>query len=249
MNGFRILPAGDAAFAVEFGDTIDRTVSERVLTLAQLIERAHLMGVLETIPTFRSLMVAFDPARVAFEALTRAVSTLAEPLVAFARDQSPTLREHRRWRAPACYHPDVAPDLEDAAARLGLSAQELAARHSAQPYHVYMLGFLPGQPYLGELPEALTLPRRETPRLRVEAGSIGVAMRMTCIFPRVTPCGLNIIARTPLPLWNPTHTDGLLLQPGDELRFVPVSLETFEALGDPEAQRAWRWRDDDEAAA
>ena len=245
MNGFRILPAGDSAFAVEFGDTIDRVVSERVLTLAQLIERAHFSGVLETIPTFRSLMVAFDPARVAFEALVRAVSKLAEPLVAFARDQAPTFREHRCWRAPACYHPDVAPDLEDAASRLGLTPQELAMRHAAQRYHVYMLGFLPGQPYLGELPEALALPRRETPRLRVEAGSVGVAMRMTCIFPRATPCGLNVIARTPLPLWNPARTEGLLLQPGDELRFVPVSLETFEALGDPEAQRAWRWRDDE----
>jgi len=247
MNGFRILPAGDSAFAVEFGDTIDRIVSERVLTLAQLIERAHLSGVLETIPTFRSLMVAFDPARVAFEALARTVSKLAEPLVAFARDQAPSFREHRCWRAPACYHPDVAPDLEAAAARLGLSMAELAARHAAPSYHVYMLGFLPGQPYLGELPESLALPRRETPRLRVEAGSIGVAMRMTCIFPRATPCGLNVIARTPLPLWNPTQTDGLLLQPGDALRFVPVSLETFESLGNADARASWRWRDDEAA--
>ncbi len=232
MSGFRILPAGDAAFAVEFGETIDRACSDRVLALADRIERARIVGVIETVPTFRSLMVAFDPARVAFEALERSVAVLVDSAGEFAKSDGTAARPRRKWLTPACYHRELAPDLEACSARLGLTVDEFAARHAAIAHRVFMLGFLPGQPYLGELPEALALPRRETPRARVEAGSIGIAMRMTCIFPRATPCGLNVIARTPIPFWSPAQPDGALLSPGDEVTFQPISVERYHELSE-----------------
>lgn len=231
MNDYRILPLGDAAFAVEFGDRIDRGLNERVLALSDAVGRARLPGVVETIPTFRSLTIAFDPSNVGYE-------TLVERVAMLMAEGVPTPKGGREWVVPACYHPEVAPDIEDAAARLGFDVPELASRHASIAHHVYMLGFLPGQPYLGELPDSLVLSRRMTPRPRVEAGVIGVAMRMTCIMPRVTPCGLNILARTPMPLWSPLRPDGALFEPGDTLLFEPISLDRFHQLQREEEARA-----------
>jgi inhibitor of KinA len=130
----------------------------------------------------------------------------------------------------------VAPDLSAAARRLGLSSEAFVARHCGMIHHVYMLGFLPGQPYLGDLPEELALPRRDTPRMKVVAGSVGVAQRMTCIFPKETPCGLNIIGRTPVAVWDHHRANAALLMPGDRVAFEQVGLGDFGRL----AERAAR---------
>jgi KipI family sensor histidine kinase inhibitor len=131
-------------------------------------------------------MISFDPSRIGFDALARRVSGL---LV----DATAAPRAGRLWRLPVCYDPEVAPDLADAARRAGMAPEAFVSRHSGMIHHVYMLGFLPGQPYLGDLPAELALPRLETPRTRVAAGSVGVASRMTCVFPNEPPCGLNVI--------------------------------------------------------
>jgi KipI family sensor histidine kinase inhibitor len=220
---FRILANGDAAMVVEFGDRIDLAVNGRVLALADRIAEAPIAGVVETVPTFRSLMIAFDPARVAFSALADRVSRLLDQASA---------RPHpgRLWRLPVCYDPEVAPDLPEAAERAGLTPEAFVSRHASITHHVYMLGFLPGQPYLGDLPPELALPRRETPRTKVAAGSVGVAARMTCLFPKETPCGLNIIGRTPAVLWDPGRATASLLVPGDDIVFAPVDLDDFGRL-------------------
>ena len=184
---FRILANGDTAMVVEFGDRIDLAVNARVLALADRIAETPIEGVVETVPTFRSLMIAFDPARLAFSTLADRVSRLLD---------RGNARPHpgRLWRLPVCYDPEVAPDLPEAAERAGLTAEAFASRHAAITHHVYMLGFLPGQPYLGDLPSELALPRRETPRTRVAAGSVGVAARMTCLFPKES-CGTGAFTR------------------------------------------------------
>ncbi len=221
----RILANGDAALVVEFGDRIDLTLNERVLALADRVAAAAIPGILETIPTFRSLMICFDPSRLAFGALARGVLVL----LADAEGRPHT---GRFWRLPVCYHPEVAPDLADAARRAGMSPEAFVSRHCGMIHHVYMLGFLPGQPYLGDLPVELALPRRETPRMKVAAGSVGVASRMTCVFPRETPCGLNVIGRTPAPLWHHRRRVAALLAPGDRVAFEPVKLEDFRRLAE-----------------
>jgi KipI family sensor histidine kinase inhibitor len=219
----RILANGDAALVVEFGDRIEMTLSARVLALGDKIAEARIDGVVETVPTFRSLLVAFDPSRIAFDVLAERVSALAD-------GAERRTAAGRLWRIPVCYDPEVAPDLAEAADRAGLTPEAFVARHSGATYHVYMLGFLPGQPYLGDLPEALALPRRRTPRIKVAAGSVGVAGRMTCLFPKQTPCGLNIIGRTPVALWDLERTDAALLRPGDRVAFEPIGLDELTRL-------------------
>jgi inhibitor of KinA len=221
----RILANGDAALVAEFGDRIDLRLNERVLSLADRIANVPIAGVVETVPTFRSLMISFDPSLIAFDALGRHVLTLLA-------DKSATRRPARLWRLPVCYDPEVAPDLSDAALRTGLSTEEFVARHCGMIHHVYMLGFLPGQPYLGDLPEELALPRRATPRMKVAAGSVGIAQRMTCVFPKETPCGLNIIGRTPVALWDHRRAAAALLTPGDRVAFEEVGLEEFGRLAE-----------------
>jgi KipI family sensor histidine kinase inhibitor len=219
----RIFANGDAALVVEFGDRIDLTLNERVLALADRIAAVGIVGIVETVPTFRSLMISFDPSRIGFGALARRV------LVLLANAEA---RAHagRLWRLPVCYDPELAPDLGDAACRAGISSDAFVSRHCGMIHHVYMLGFLPGQPYLGDLPEELALPRRQTPRVKVAAGSVGVASRMTCVFPKETPCGLNIIGRTPAVLWDHRRREAALLAPGDRVAFEQIGLDDFRRL-------------------
>ena len=177
MPEYRVLPAGDTALVVEFGERIDRRLSTWVLALAQRLDTARLNGIIETVPTFRSLMVHYDPLALSSAALTARIVELMRGLETAGV-------AGRHWRLPACYDPQVAPDLDETAARTGLSPAQLIERHSAVTYHVYMLGFLPGLAYMGDVPPELVLPRLVTPRHKIPAGSLGIAMAMSLIMPR-----------------------------------------------------------------
>jgi inhibitor of KinA len=220
----RFLSAGDRALVVEFGDAIDRALSNEVLGLAASIGSAAILGIVETVPTFRSLMVHFDPLLLPAVTLSARIAELVQGLPPTAAPAA------RFWRLPACYHADLAPDLGDVAARAGLEPAQVVERHSAVAYHVYMLGFLPGQAYMGDLPCELVLGRRQSPRPRIPAGSLAIATTMTCLFPLETPCGWHLIGRSPVPLWRRLPGPAALLAPADRVMFTPVSLREFEAL-------------------
>jgi KipI family sensor histidine kinase inhibitor len=224
VTDYRLLPAGDTALTVEFGDRIDRQLSNLVLALARCLTEANITGVVECVPTFRSLTVYYDPLLLPYGVLRARIARLMQGLHA-------TDVAGRHWRLPVCYDESVAPDLGDVAARTDLTPAQVIERHSALTYHVYMLGFLPGQPYMGDVPNELALPRRQAPRMKIPAGSLAIAMTMTCIFPSETPCGWHLIGRCPVPLWD-FRSDGStpLLQPGDKVGFMPVSLAEFEGL-------------------
>jgi KipI family sensor histidine kinase inhibitor len=241
MDDYRLLPAGDTALVVEFGDRIDRKLSLRVLALAQRLNEAKLDGVVECVPTFRSLMVHYDPLVLPSAALKARIAGLMRGLRGVENTG-------RLWRLPACYDTSLAPDLGDVAARAGLTPAQTIECHSALTYHVYMLGFLPGQAYMGDVSSQLALPRRETPRMKIPAGSLAVAMSMTCIFPMETPCGWHLIGRSPVRLWD----DGALLRPGDKVTFAPVSLREYQRLAAQAAAGELKIEPDDdkvEAAA
>jgi inhibitor of KinA len=223
MRDYKLLPAGDTALVVEFGEDIDRRISACVLALARRLDQMQLEGVIETVPTFRSLMVHYEPLVLRSASLK---ATIAELMQDLQINETPG----RVWRMPACYDSRLAPDLDDVAARTGLSPAQVIERHSAVGYHVYMLGFLPGQAYMGDVPAELALPRRETPRLKIPAGSLAIATTMTCIFPMETPCGWHLIGRSPVPLWNKQSESGPLLAPGDRVSFAPISLREYEDL-------------------
>jgi inhibitor of KinA len=223
MPRFKVLQAGDTALVVEFGEYIDRQISTRVLALARRLNEVLLDGVIETVPTFRSLMVHYDPLVLPAASLTARIAELMEGLQI-------TEQASRLWCLPACYDARFAPDLCDVAARTGLSQAQVIERHSAVTYHAYMLGFLPGQAYMGDLPVELELRRRDTPRAKIPAGSLAIAMTMTCIFPLETPCGWHVIGRSPVPLWRRRPPPSALLAPGDKVSFTPVSLREYEVL-------------------
>ena len=223
MQNYRILPAGDTALVVEFGDRIERQLSSWVLALARRLNEVMLQGVRETVPTFRSLTVHYEP-------MVLPADELIECIAALMRDLDGSPSSGRRWRLPACYDAQVAPDLAEVASRVGQTPSQIVERHSATAYHVYMLGFLPGQAYMGDVPAELALPRRETPRKKIPAGSLAIAMTMTCIFPMETPCGWHLIGRSPIPLWIEGDAPKALLEPGDQVSFDPVSLREYESL-------------------
>src|ERR1700682_1259841 len=175
MPDYRVLHAGDTALVVEFGESIDRRLSTWVLALARRLNDARLDGIVETVPTFRSLMVHYDPLVLPTAALTARIADLMQGL-------NVTEQAGRLWRLPACYDARLGLDLDDVAARTGLAAAQGIERHSAVTYHVYMLGFLPGQAYMGDVPAELTLARRETPRLKIPAGAPAVGRTVRCVF-------------------------------------------------------------------
>jgi inhibitor of KinA len=223
MPEYKMLPAGDTALVVEFGDHIERRLSSWVLALARRLTEARINGVVETVPTYRSLIVHFDPLVVSTAALMTRVVDLMRGL---------QLKQSigRHWYLPACYDPAIAPDLDDVAGRTGLSPTQVVELHSSTTYHVYMLGFLPGMAYLGDVPAELGLPRRTTPRLHVPAGSLAIATTMTCVYPLDTPAGWHLIGRSPVPFWERRPEIKTLLAPGDRVTFSPVSLSEFEDL-------------------
>ena len=227
MPDYKVLPAGDTALIVEFGEGVDRQLSQRVLSLARCLNEAKrenkIDGMIETVPTFRSLMVYYDPLTLSADSLTAYIDELMKGL-------RMTEQAGRVWRLPVCYNSGLAPDLDEVATRAALTPAQVIARHSAVTYHVYMLGFLPGQAYMGDVPAELNLARRETPRVKIPAGSLAIAMNMTCIFPLETPCGWHLIGRSPVSLWDRRPDAGALLAPGDQVTFSPVSLREYESL-------------------
>lgn len=219
----RFLPSGDTALTVEQGEGVDRGLSVAVVDLASRIERAALAGVVEMVPTFRSLLVHYDPLVTSAAALTEQIGALL--------DQGPAVQtDSRQWCIPACYEGDLAPDLEEVAARTGHTPAQVIELHAASAYHVYMLGFLPGFPYMGDLPDSLHLPRLGTPRVRVPAGSVAIAMGLTAVYTYESPGGWHLIGRTPIPFFNLRREPPALLRPGDTVKFAPISRETYDRI-------------------
>jgi len=219
----RILLCGDTAVTVEFGDHIDLAVSERVLHLDTLTRAAKLPGVVETVPTFRSLTVHYDP-------LSTSPAALIPRLEKLAGNARGETRPSRLWRVPASYATDHAPDLDDVARRTGVSTDEIVRLHTGMRFHVYMVGFAPGYPYMGDLPPSMVCPRRTDPRTRVPAGSIAIATTMTAIYPVESPGGWHLIGATPICLFDPGSSHPALFAPGDAVRFERIGVREFDAI-------------------
>jgi KipI family sensor histidine kinase inhibitor len=219
----RILLCGDSAVTVEFGDHVDRAVSASVLHLDTLVRAAGLPGVVETVPTFRSLTVHYDP-------LATAPAVLIRELEKLGGDARGEARPSRLWRVPASYAKDHALDLDDVARRTELSTDDVIRLHTGVRFHVYMLGFAPGYPYMGDLPQPMVLPRRTDPRTRVPAGSIAIATTMTAIYPVESPGGWHLIGTTPIRLFDPGLSRPALFAPGDAVCFEPIGIREFDAI-------------------
>lgn len=220
----RVLAAGDAALTVEFGERIDPKLHERVVAFARAVETLAFKGFVEVVPTYRSVTIYFDP-------VVTEAGLLAECLIPLAERTPPSaLRRPRRLDIPVVYGGEFGPDLPEVASAANLSPEEAIALHASVDYRVFMLGFSPGFPYLGPVPDKLAVPRLGTPRAKVPAGSVGIAGPQTGIYPIESPGGWRLIGRTPLRLYDPSRPKPFLLEPGDRVRFIPISPEEFEHL-------------------
>ena len=212
----RCLPAGDQAVLVELGDSISPTLNLQVRRFCAAVQRAAIPGIVDLHPAYASVLIRFDPLRLRRQAL------LARVAQALAELDVVELPPARRIELPVCYGGRAGPDLEHVAAHSGLSPAEVVEQHAAATYLVYFLGFAPGFAYLGGLPAVLQTPRLATPRPLVPAGSVGIAGRQTGVYPLTIPGGWRLIGQTPRVLFDPLRTPRALLQPGDEVRFVPA---------------------------
>lgn len=232
----RLLPCGDSAITVEFGDTVDAGLNARVLALDAALAAQPIEGVVETTPTYRSLLVHLDPLRVDRAALAARIEALCRAL-------KPAEATPRRWRVPVVYGGESGVDLEDLAARHGMSPGALVERHAGAVYRVYMIGFMPGFAYLGGLDPRLATPRRTEPRLVTPAQSVSIGGAQTAISTVACPSGWHLIGRTPARGFLPGRDPAFLYEAGDEIVFAPVDASRWEALdraaaaGEPVAER------------
>lgn len=217
----RILPCGDSALVVEFGDTIDPALNALVLELDRAV--AGHPGIVETIPTYRSLLVVYDPERVGFDDLGRDLTALSASLT--GREASGTT-----WLVPVAYGGENGIDLEATAAHRGITPDELVRRHCAPTYRVYMIGFLPGYAYLGGLDPSLAISRRVSPRLHTPPGTISIGGIQALVASLAAPSGWHLLGRTPMRNFMPSRDPAVILRPGDQVRFTPIDAGEFARL-------------------
>ena len=228
MTTARIREAGDSALIADLGDVIDASINWRAINLAAQVRAARLTGVRDVVPTFRSVAVFFDPLRTDEEALRVLLQT--PPRDDAASPDGATVQ------IPVEYGGDAGPDLDAVAAAAGLAPAEVVSRHAAREYRVFMVGFLPGFAYLGEVDPSIAAPRHASPRLRVPAGSVGIAGQQTGVYPQASPGGWQILGRTTTRPFDSGRIPASLLRPGDRVRFVPASagsLGSFDAAWAP----------------
>lgn len=218
----QIRPAGDRALVVEFGEAIDPAISAMVTRLDARLTALRPAGLVETVPTYRSLMVHHDPVAGDPEALAATLERLAFEAARETHAPSNGAVEGRVVEIPVVYGGDVGPDMAYVCEKTRLSPEEVVLRHTAPTYVVYMIGFLPGFPYLGGLDPRLATPRLATPRLKIPAGSVGIGGQQTGIYTVESPGGWAVIGRTPLVMFDPMREEPCLLLAGDRVRFVAV---------------------------
>jgi KipI family sensor histidine kinase inhibitor len=217
----RIVPFGERAWLLELGDVVDEALNARVLAIAASIEERRARGldaIERPVPGYASLLLAFDPRRIAPDAVRALLDEAASDILVtpVSADPRPAIGIAVR------YGGSDGPDLHEVAARLGRTPESVVALHAGTTYRVFMLGFAPGFAYLGTLPEELSLPRLAEPRVSVPAGSVAIAGRQTAVYPVTTPGGWQLIGRTDERLWDPSADPPARLAPGDRVRFVPA---------------------------
>jgi KipI family sensor histidine kinase inhibitor len=219
----RIIACGDSALVVEFSDQIDEETNERVIALADMLATQPITGIVETVPTYRSLLVAYDPAVIRGKSLSTSLETLLGRL-------SVASATARRIAVPVLYGHEVGIDLDELAEMKQMSREELIALHVSADYRVYMIGFAPGFSYLGGLPQPLHTSRLAVPRQRIEASAIGIGGKQASINSVPGPSGWRFIGRTPLKLFDPSRPQPFLFRAGDRVRFRPVEVDEAESL-------------------
>ncbi len=221
---YTIKPSGDCALLIEFGNEISEEVNKRVAILKACIEEAQIAGIVECIPTYRSLSVLYKPCEIAFDDLKKKMEAFIE------NAGLSTEALGKVYIVPVCYGGEYGPDLQNVGAMNKMEIEEVIATHVSVDYRIYMIGFTPGFPYLGGMSQSIASPRLKKPRTKIYAGSVGIAGEQTGIYPIDSPGGWQIIGRTPLKLFDINREDPILIEAGNYIRFVEIDLEEYRRI-------------------
>lgn len=221
MGNIKFLAAGDRALVAEFGNAIDDGINNQVHALAKKIEEERIPGVSELVPTFRSLMIYYNPKEIKF-------AQLKEKIQSFGGIEAEAGRTKKRiLKIPCCYGARFGLDLADMERHTGLTREEIIAIHSSVDYKIYMLGFLPGFVYLGGLDKRLEMPRMTTPRVKILPGSVGIGGNQTGVYPLASPGGWRLMGGTPVDFYDPNRKEPILCRAGEYIRFVPITIDDY----------------------
>lgn len=221
MQEIRILTAGDSSLLVEFGQEISPQINRRIAAVVQLMKEQQIEGVVDMIPAFCSLLINYDPRVIGYQELKARVQNLVKV------DLKSEYRRKRIFEIPVCYGGEYGPDLKNIADHAGLTEEEVIRIHSSKDYLIYMLGFLPGFTYLGGLDERIHTPRLSNPRVKINAGSVGIGGSQTGIYPLDSPGGWQLMGMTPVKTYDPSRKVPILVEAGDYIRFIPINEEEY----------------------
>jgi inhibitor of KinA len=222
----KIEPLGDAAAYVEFSETLDLEANAMLPALAARIRARNLPWIRDAVPALAGISLHFDPDALPPDPMAEVARVLEQVSETRTDSDAPA----RLIEVPVCYDPHFALDLVEVSGQTGVAPEDVARLHAAREHRVLMVGFSPGQPYLGGLEPKLAVPRRATPRIRVPAGSVAIANLQTAVYPFEIAGGWSVIGRTPLVLFDPVRDPPSLFAPGDRVRFVPISRADYERL-------------------
>lgn len=225
MQDFRIYPIHDHALTVEFSQKISEADNAKVLALRDAIEQQPFKGVLDWVPAYSSLAIYYE-ADCKREELISYLQERIESSKALLNDQS----SREIIQIPVCYDPLLGMDQKFVCDHLQLSLEQLIEQHTGNIFRVYMIGFIPGFPYMGILPEGWQIPRKQTPALKIPAGSVALAGQQTGIYPAEVPGGWQVIGRTPLKIFDALREPSCMLKAGDQVKFESISLNEFNSL-------------------
>lgn len=221
---FEIKPFGDQGLRVQLGDSITKETNERIRSLSWFLEKEKIRGVIEWIPTYTTVSILYEPYLITYEKLKRQIEHLRDKI------ENVTLPPAKVFQIPVLYGGEVGPDLERVGEHNKLETNEVIRIHTSTDYLIYMIGFSPGFPYLGGMSEKIATPRLTSPRLKIPAGSVGIAGAQTGVYSMETPGGWQIIGKTPVKLYDPLREDPILLQAGNYIRFVEVEEKEYKEI-------------------
>jgi len=221
MQNIKILTAGDASLLVEFGKEINPEINRKIAATVQLMREQHIEGVVDVIPSFCALLINYDPRVIGYEEIKDRIRNLLKVEIKAGDERK------KIFEIPVCYGGEFGPDIVTIAEHAGLTEEEVIEIHSSRDYLIYMLGFLPGFCYLGGLDERIFTPRLASPRLKIDAGSVGIGGSQTGIYPLDSPGGWQLMGKTPVKTYDPDREVPILVEAGDYIRFVPIDEEEF----------------------
>lgn len=220
-NKTKFIPAGDKSLVMEFGNSISPKINAKIRNMVEALDEAELMGIMEIIPTYRSILIIYEPLIIKYKELIDSLKKMEKSL------GNTGSGEARIVELPTVYGGEYGPDIEFVAEHNNLTTEEVIKIHSSTDYLLYMLGFTPGFGYLGGMSDEIETPRLQVPRTKIPAGSTGIAGKQTGIYPIDSPGGWQLIGRTPVRLYDPLSDPPVLLNAGDLVRFVPVDEEEY----------------------